>query len=377
MRNLVRRTWVGVGAAVLSLAALGPLFAQGRGGSGGGSKPSHTATQSRPIQLGVSGGNATDIANGYCCSGTLGALVEDAARTQYILSNSHVFAHDRAGSDQAEIGDPINQAGLIDVNCQNDPNNHVAHLSTLSSLRPNATSAFDASLAEVIPGAVSPDGAILEIGTISSTPVDASVNQSVKKSGRTTGLTSSRVEALNATISVSYTSECNGAAFTSTFNNQVIVANRGQKFLAAGDSGSLMVENVSTNPRAVGLLYAGSSSIAVANPIGVILDILNVSLVGQATGFTQPVNDSTSQATARAIEVQQRNAARLLSVPDAIGHAVGVPENSNAVVIKVYVREANDRARRAVPAQLEGVPVVLEAIGDVVALSQAPCRPKR
>ncbi len=32
------------------------------------------------------------------------------------------------------------------------------------------------------------DGAILEIGTISSSTVGASINQAVKKSGRTTGL---------------------------------------------------------------------------------------------------------------------------------------------------------------------------------------------
>jgi hypothetical protein len=374
MRNFTRRTWVGIGAAVLSLAALGPLFAQGRGGGGGGSRPDPTARQERPIQLGVSGGNATDIANGFCCSGTLGALVEDSGRRQYILSNSHVFAHDTTGGDQAQVGDPINQSGLIDVSCQNRPEDYVAHLSRVSSLNKNATSAVDASMAEVIPGAVRTDGSILGIGPVSTSTVAASVNQSVKKAGRTTGLTSSRVEALNATISVGYTAECNGASFTSTFNNQIIIANRGQKFLAAGDSGSLMVENTTLYPRAVGLLYAGSSSIAVANPIDDVLTYLNVSMAGQQTGFTAPVNDSLSQGAARAIEVQERNRARLVSVPDAIGHAVGIPENGNAVVIKVYVREASDRSRRALPAQLEGIPVVLEAVGDVVALSQVPCR---
>ena len=50
---------------------------------------SHTARMPRPIELGVSGGNANDLANGYCCSGTLGALVTKNG-IQYILSNSHV-----------------------------------------------------------------------------------------------------------------------------------------------------------------------------------------------------------------------------------------------------------------------------------------------
>ena len=43
---------------------------------------------------------------------------------QYILSNTHVFAGDfvsGGNSDVASAGDPINQAGLIDVGCQDRP----------------------------------------------------------------------------------------------------------------------------------------------------------------------------------------------------------------------------------------------------------------
>ena len=58
---------------------------------GGGGGVSHTAQQTPPIQLGTSGGPAGDLANGFCCGGTLGSLVHIGA-TQYILSNSHVFA---------------------------------------------------------------------------------------------------------------------------------------------------------------------------------------------------------------------------------------------------------------------------------------------
>src|SRR5438093_6111850 len=36
---------------------------------------SHTAKQAPPIQLGTSGGWSKDLANGYCCGGTLGSLV--------------------------------------------------------------------------------------------------------------------------------------------------------------------------------------------------------------------------------------------------------------------------------------------------------------
>ena len=62
-----------------------------------------------------------------------------------------------------------------------------------------------------------------------------------------------------------------------------MIANSRSQFLNSGDSGSLMVENVTTNPRAVGLLYAGSSTSAIANPIGDVLTFISGALGGTAT----------------------------------------------------------------------------------------------
>jgi hypothetical protein len=245
---------------------------------GGGT--SHTAKQMPPIQLGTSGGWSKDLANGYCCGGTLGSLVK-IGNTQYILSNYHVFESDIVSGGNntvATTGDPIIQPGLIDVNCTLANAQTVATLVKKSSL-PNSN--VDCSIGKVVSGQVRTDGAILEIGTISSTTVSASLNQAVKKSGRTTGLTRSAVSGLNATISVAYDNECaGGAAFTKTFTGQIVIANKGSKFLNSGDSGSLMVEDVATNPRAVGLLFAGSSTSAIANPIGEVLGFLGASMVG-------------------------------------------------------------------------------------------------
>ena len=36
----------------------------------------HTAKQTPPIQLGTSGGWSKDLANGFCCGGTIGSLVQ-------------------------------------------------------------------------------------------------------------------------------------------------------------------------------------------------------------------------------------------------------------------------------------------------------------
>jgi hypothetical protein len=245
---------------------------------GGGA--SHTARQTPPISLGTSGSWTYDLANGYCCGGTLGSLVQIGG-VQHILSNYHVFEADivSGGNNRtAQTGDPIIQPGLIDVNCSNGNAQSVATLVKKSSL---PGSNVDCSVAKVISGQVRTDGAILEIGTISSSTVGASINQAVKKSGRTTGLTRSSVSGLNATISVTYENECaGGTAFTKTFTGQIVVTNRGSRFLNSGDSGSLMVEDVTTNPRAVGLLFAGSSSAAIANPIGQVLSFLGATMVG-------------------------------------------------------------------------------------------------
>src|SRR5437899_12530873 len=59
----------------------------------------------------------------------------------------------------------------------------------------------------------------------------------------------------------------------------IVIANPGSKFLNMGDSGSLMVEDVVTNPHAVGLLFAGSSTDAIANPIGQVLAFLGATMV--------------------------------------------------------------------------------------------------
>ena len=246
-----------------------------------GSGTSHTAKQTPPIQLGTSGGWSKDLANGYCCGGTLGSLV-NIGGSQYILSNYHVFESDivpGGNNTVATTGDPIIQPGLIDVNCNANGAQSVATLVKKSSL-PNSN--VDCSVGQVVPGQVRTDGAILEIGTISSSMAGASLNQAVKKSGRTTGLTHSTISGLNATISVTYDNECaGGTAFTKTFTGQIVISNRGSRFLNSGDSGSLMVEDVTTSPRAVGLLFAGSSSSAIANPIGQVLSFLGATMVGQ------------------------------------------------------------------------------------------------
>lgn len=264
-------------------AELTDKFRAVRGHAGGGGRVSHTALQAPPIQLGTSGGWSDDVANGFCCGGTLGSLIQ-VNGVQYVMSNYHVFESDIVpGGNRiiANTGDPVIQPGLIDVNCNASAARTVATLVKLSSL-PNSN--VDVSVAQASAGMVRPDGAILEIGTLSSSTVSAFLSQAVKKSGRTTGLTHSQISGLNATVSVTYDNECAGAAtFTKTFTGQIVIANNRSSFLNSGDSGSLMVEDVSINPHAVGLLYAGSNTSAIANPIGQVLEFVGSKLGGTAT----------------------------------------------------------------------------------------------
>jgi len=241
----------------------------------------HKAIQTPPIQLGTSGGWRYDLANGYCCGGTLGSLISKGGQ-QYVMSNYHVLEADivLGGNNRvAQAGDPVIQPGLIDVACNQNNAQNVASLSGFKSL---PSTNVDVSYAQTISGMVRTDGAILDVGTIhSGTGVAAFVGQAVKKSGRTTGLSRSSVSQLNATVSITYENECaGGTSFTKTFTGQIVIKNRGSKFLNSGDSGSLMVEDVTTNANAVGLLYAGSSTSAIANPIGEVLSVISATMVG-------------------------------------------------------------------------------------------------
>jgi hypothetical protein len=85
----------------------------------------------------------------------------------------------------------------------------------------------------------------------------------VKKYGRTTGLTEGTVTAINATVVIRYDK---GRA---RFINQIVVQGSGS-FSEGGDSGSLIVTSDQNKP--VALLFAGSSSTTIGNPIQNVLN---------------------------------------------------------------------------------------------------------
>lgn len=276
------------------------------------------ATQSGPALLGASGGDDGDFdtwedhkGESYvadCCGGTLGALVEDEQNNQYILSNNHVLAE----SDQGHIGDTIDQPGLIDGACTplSRPGSTLRPVGTLEYFVPLASTQtnVDAALALATPGAVDPSGNILGIGapgstsshdqTLSAAPpmagrgetlTAANLGMNVAKSGRTTGLTCSTIDAVALTVKVDYYKDCAETQpyYTKTFNDQIGIG--GTHFTDSGDSGALVLD--AANAQAVGLYFAGGTDgdgngLSVVNPIGDVLHALStesgsqLSLVG-------------------------------------------------------------------------------------------------
>ena len=254
-----------------------------------------------PVQLGSSGSNVDAIcltpAPGFCFGGTLGSLVTGGGKT-YILSNNHVLGL----SDGGAVGQGVTQPGVIETNCSTTGTITVANVSNIVSLQNQPIPAFpvDVTTAQVISGQVDPLDNILELGTLSTvngvqvpqpgspasgSGMAATVGQLLAKSGRTTGLTCAAVETVDATtgVSVGYSEGCaTGTSFTVTYKDEIIVGNmtNGQNFIGDGDSGSLAVDEATAQP--VALMFAGSDTAAIGNPVGDVLNALK-STTGGAT----------------------------------------------------------------------------------------------
>jgi len=334
--------------------------------------PPQQNAQGASSPLGVSGGNAKDssMVSGQklCCGGTLGALVSRGSNL-YILSNNHAIAM----SDSGTVGDPIVQPGLIDNNCATPPT--VATLSQFFNMETGPAPKIDAALALINSGAVETTGTILQLGGTASNPptngpphggsgVAPTVGRTVAKSGRSTGLTCSAIFATQTNVSVQYQKGCGtGSTFNVSFTNQVDVTNNG--FSAEGDSGSLIVTQDTADP--VALLYAGSGSDTVGNPIS---DVLN-GLADPANPQSKPAivgDNSLNGHTVAACNLpgpQSATAARLAvqrtaASPEAVQRALTV-RDAHLAQLMAYREPAillfvtKEQPRSNLPAQIVGI----------------------
>ncbi len=240
----------------------------------------------RPAPGGVS------IGHYAVTTGTLGCLVTKNGQI-HILSNNHVLAN----SNDAKAGDAILQPGSHDGGTMAD------QIATLAEFVPidfgdsppecgiatgaekllNAvakaigsrhrlsafqespgTNLVDAALAlPTSPDVV--DKEILKIGVPRGVH-EATLGTAVQKSGRTTGHTTGRITQIDVTVQVAYGTR------TATFTDQVMAG----AMSAGGDSGSAVLDE---EGYVVGLLFAGSETTTIINPIQAVMDALGVEIV--------------------------------------------------------------------------------------------------
>jgi hypothetical protein len=188
----------------------------------------------------------------------------------YILSNNHVLAN----SNDAALGDPILQPGPFDGGI--DPADRIARLSRFIPItfQPPVPLALHNNLvdAAVAEGQFHDlDREIYWIGYVRGwrPKANVTVGTFVQKTGRTTNYTTGRITAINATVDVGY-----GGGKVARFKDQIVTTN----ISAGGDSGSLVT---TLDDVAVGLLFAGSSTVTILNQIENVRSLLRVEVAEQ------------------------------------------------------------------------------------------------
>ena len=357
--------------------------------------------QNRPIRLGTSGGSIRDrtlfpdfIA---CCSGTLGALVEKNGKL-HVLSNNHVIARLNRG----KRGERIIQPGFLDQSpiCQVPADDEtVGRLRAWKRIKfgGQKRNRVDAAIAEVEPGAVDPSGKIIRIGIPGTTPVEAAIGMEVKKAGRTTGLTRGIVFSVDLNATVNYEQDCDDTKIRQArFVDQIAIAGFNGDFSRGGDSGAVVYRNESSCPAPVGLLFAGSDTLSVANPIKKVLKQLSkrrprgdVELVGctsQAAESddleSEPEIEATSQGLSQELmadpeirfarRVLARQKERLLQSRDVFAVGVGLATSGAAEpVVQIFADRDRPESWLDLPTRIEGVRTEIVPTGPFVASCRA------
>jgi hypothetical protein len=247
----------------------------------GGLPPSGLGSPSHYLHKGrVTCGSSLGL-GGSMSVGTMGALVR-VGGDLFGLSNNHVIGR----CSYAESGHPVLIPGNLDISPY-----FLKHPFTggvFESAAPmiygapanvNAAQNLDAALMRIVD-----DSAVsaMQGGSYQTPNVVAPIvdNMSVQKVGRTTGHTRGRVTGKIAGYqSVSYTIPELNQNFNVFFNEAWIVEGEQGPFSDGGDSGSLVVGELTAGHLAsVGLVFAGSGTISLVVPLGLILSNFNATI---------------------------------------------------------------------------------------------------
>lgn len=327
----------------------------------------------RPIQMGVSISNTPSTP--FIYAGTAGMRVHPfgAPWIKLILSNNHVLGAvgpDLCPNSADEFPPPVTwtvQPGTLDLGF--DPGNDPAYLAGAVfrvvpiDFSQGATNTVDAATAITTSGLASTE--ILGLGQPNPVLGTATVGMSVTKSGRTTGVTTGKVIAVNLTVNVGY-----GQCGTATFVGQVITtAGLG----GSGDSGSVVLEQDTNTP--VGLYFAGSALTGVMNPILDVYLALKVFVDSDIQPVSVLENDIRRQATRLPVDkriealklIQARHESRILSHRGVSGIGIGMDENSGQPILVVFCEKITQQLRDAIQSEVDEVKVRLYESGEIVA----------
>ena len=229
-------------------------------------QPVSRTAKVRPIVGGISLGVPEEVYGGKM-AGTLGLVVQGPGGNYYILSNAHVIAMN-SKAQFLPLGTAVIQPGSYDGGSVSDK---VGELYKYIKIvfGPKGKNYADAAIAKItidsyLVGEVL-DNDNQSTYTISGT-TEVNVGDTVRKSGRTTGVTYGNVTDTAATVKVWYTQ-----SKWAVFYDQILVS---QPFVESGDSGS----PVDKDGKFVGLVFAGSSNVAVVCKAKYVIDGLGISI---------------------------------------------------------------------------------------------------
>ncbi|TCL73325.1 hypothetical protein EDC14_1005188 [Hydrogenispora ethanolica] len=227
--------------------------------------------RARPVSGGYSVGHINTSA------GTIATCVYDLQQQglgipprYYILSNNHVLADSNAGN----IGDPILQPGPADGG--EYPTDQIAVLSRFVPIQfdppvplDQQNNLVDAAVAEGPFDSL--NRSIYWIGRIRGwrRTDDINLGTLVQKTGRSSSYSLGQIQLIHATVDIGYPGDR-----VARFRDQIISS----RFTEPGDSGSLIttLDNV-----AIGLHFAGSETISIANPIENVRNLLGIEIAEQ------------------------------------------------------------------------------------------------
>jgi len=235
-------------------------------------KPFYTYSRTakvRPIVGGISLGVPEDAYGGKM-AGTLGLVVQGPGGYYYILSNAHVIAMN-SKAQFLPLGTAVLQPGTYDGGTIEDKVGELYKYIKIT-FGPKGKNYADAAIAKIIAETNYLVGEVLDSDNLNtysisiSNTIEVNVGDSVRKSGRTTGVTINTVFDTDATVKVWYTS-----SKWAIFYDQILV---NQPFIESGDSGS----PVDKDGAFVGLAFAGSSSTAVVCKAKYIISELGITI---------------------------------------------------------------------------------------------------